>query len=201
MQTACGLDCYDACKIIVEEGDLKINGDASHPAGNGALCALLNKYMLETPRIEKPRVNGVEVSMEVALAALAEAFKADKSLLWRGSGNFGVMQEVSNLFMEKIEGSLTKGSLCDASGDAGIVEGRGVNRTLPLEHYAIAVSGIAGPDGGTVQKPVGTTWIAVAGPSSTMAEKFLFGKNRKRNIRLAAVTALNKLRMMIAKNN
>ena len=133
MQTACGLDCYDACKIIVEEGDLKINGDASHPAGNGALCALLNKYMLETPRIEKPRVNGVEVSMEVALAALAEAFKADKSLLWRGSGNFGVMQEVSNLFMEKIEGSLTKGSLCDASGDAGIVEGRGVNRTLPLE--------------------------------------------------------------------
>ncbi len=133
MQTACGLDCYDACKIIVEEGDLKINGDASHPAGNGALCALLNKYMLETPRIEKPRVNGVEVSMDEALAALAEAFKADKSLLWRGSGNFGVMQEVSNLFMEKIEGSLTKGSLCDASGDAGIVEGRGVNRTLPLE--------------------------------------------------------------------
>lgn len=67
--------------------------------------------------------------------------------------------------------------------------------------YAIAVSGIAGPDGGTDQKPVGTTWIAVAGPSSTMAEKFLFGKNRKRNIRLAAVTALNKLRMMIAKND
>ncbi|NQT76953.1 MAG: competence/damage-inducible protein A [Bacteroidetes bacterium] len=67
--------------------------------------------------------------------------------------------------------------------------------------YAIAVSGIAGPDGGTEQKPVGTTWIAVAGPSATIAEKFLFGKNRKRNIRLAAVTALNKLRMMIVKND
>jgi len=133
MHTACGLDCYDACKIIVEEGDLKIKGDASHPAGNGALCALLNKHMLEMPRIEKPRVNGVEVSMDEALEAVAEAFKAERSLLWRGSGNFGVMQEVSNLFMEKIEGSLTKGSLCDASGDAGIVEGRGVNRILPLE--------------------------------------------------------------------
>ena len=131
--TACGLDCYDACSIIVEDDALKIKGDASHPAGNGALCALLNKYMLETPRIEKPRVNGVEVSMDEALEAVAEAFKADRSLLWRGSGNFGVMQEVTNLFMEKIEGSLTKGSLCDASGDAGIVEGRGVNRTLPLE--------------------------------------------------------------------
>ena len=132
MHTACGLDCYDACSIIVEDNDFKIKGNVSHPAGNGALCALLNKYMFETPRIEKPRINGVEVSMEAALEAVAEAFKTDKSLLWRGSGNLGVMQEVSNLFMEKIEGSLTKGSLCDASGDAGIVMGRGVNRTLPL---------------------------------------------------------------------
>ena len=133
MNTACGLDCYDACSIIVEDNDFKIKGDASHPVGNGALCALLNKYMFETPRIEKPRINGLEVSMAEALEAVAEAFKADRSLLWRGSGNFGVMQEVSNLFMEQIEGSLTKGSLCDGSGDAGIVEGRGVNRTLPLE--------------------------------------------------------------------
>jgi len=133
MYTACGLDCYDACSIIVEEDAFKIKGDASHPAGNGALCALLNKYMLETPRIEKPRVNGLEVSMDEALEAVAEAFKADRSLLWRGSGNFAVMQEVTNLFMEEIEGSLTKGSLCDGSGDAGIVMGRGVNRTLPLD--------------------------------------------------------------------
>ena len=131
--TACGLDCYDACSIIVEEDDFKIKGDTSHPAGNGALCALLNKYMFEIPRIEKPRVDGVEVNMEVALEAVAKAFKADRSLLWKGSGNFGVMQEITNLFMEEIQGSLTKGSLCDGSGDAGIVEGRGVNRTLPLE--------------------------------------------------------------------
>jgi anaerobic selenocysteine-containing dehydrogenase len=133
IRTACGLDCYDACSIIVEKDSFKIKGDASHPVGNGALCALLNKYMFETPRIEKPRVNGVEVSMEEALKAVTNAFKEEKSLLWRGSGNFAVMQEVTNLFMEKIEGSLTKGSLCDGSGDAGIVEGRGVNRTLPLE--------------------------------------------------------------------
>jgi len=133
IRTACGLDCYDACSIIVEEDSFKIKGDASHPVGNGALCALLNKYMFEIPRIEKPRVNGVEVSMDEALKAVSEAFKAEKSLLWRGSGNFGVMQEVTNLFMEKIEGSLTKGSLCDGSGDAGIEMGRGVNRTLPLE--------------------------------------------------------------------
>lgn len=66
--------------------------------------------------------------------------------------------------------------------------------------FAIAVSGIAGPEGGTAQKPVGTTWIAVAGPDVLIVEKYLFGKNRQRNIRVAAVTALNKLRLMIINN-
>jgi len=132
--TACALDCYDACKIIIEEDTFpKMTGDALHPVGNGALCALLNKSIHEESRIEKPRVDGVEVSMDEAIAAVAEAFKKEKSLLWRGSGNMGVMQEVSNLFMEKIGGYLTKGSLCDAAGDAGIEIGRGVNRVLPLE--------------------------------------------------------------------
>ena len=133
IQTACGLDCYDACKILVNEEGMKLSGDKTHPAGNGALCALVNKGMAETERIEKPRINGVEVSMDEAVSAAAEAFKCDDSLLWRGSGNFAVMQEVTNLFMEKIGGTVTHGSLCDASGDAGIMMGRGVNRNLPLE--------------------------------------------------------------------
>ncbi|WP_294956100.1 molybdopterin-dependent oxidoreductase [Sulfurovum sp.] len=132
-ETACGLDCYDACRIIVEEEGFKLKGDKEHPVGNGALCALLNKYMFETPRIEMPRINGKEVSMEEAMQAVAEAFKTDNSLLWRGSGNFGVMQGITNLFMEKINGTLTTGSLCDGAGDAGIVMGRGINRNLPLE--------------------------------------------------------------------
>ncbi|MCK5080386.1 MAG: competence/damage-inducible protein A [Bacteroidales bacterium] len=63
--------------------------------------------------------------------------------------------------------------------------------------FAIAVSGVAGPDGGTDQKPVGTTWIAVAGPDVLIAEKYLLGKDRQRNIRVAAITALNKLRLMM----
>ncbi len=133
-QTACALDCYDACKIIVDEsGFPKIKGDADHPSGNGALCTLLNKSIHEEARIEKPRINGVEVGMDEAMHAVTEAFKAPKSLLWRGSGNMGVMQEITNLFMKKVGGTLTKGSLCDAAGEAGIIEGRGVNKGLPLE--------------------------------------------------------------------
>ncbi len=132
--TACGLDCYDACKIIVEEDRFsKIKGDAVHPAGNGALCTLLNKSIHQETRIESARIDGQDVSMDEAMKAVANAFKQERALLWRGSGNMGVMQEVTNLFMKKVSGTLTHGSLCDGAGDAGIEKGRGVNRTLPIE--------------------------------------------------------------------
>jgi nicotinamide-nucleotide amidase len=70
-------------------------------------------------------------------------------------------------------------------------------RTRFGSDYSIAVSGIAGPDGGTKDKPVGLTWIAIAGPSGVHAGKYLFGDNRERNIRRAALQALNLLRKYI----
>jgi nicotinamide-nucleotide amidase len=60
--------------------------------------------------------------------------------------------------------------------------------------YAIATSGIAGPDGGTPEKPVGTTWIAIAAPDEVFAIHYLFGDSRDRNIRRTALQALNLLR-------
>lgn len=60
--------------------------------------------------------------------------------------------------------------------------------------YAIATSGVAGPGGGTADKPVGTTWIAVATPEKVVAREYLFGTNRERNIQRTAFTALNMLR-------
>lgn len=61
--------------------------------------------------------------------------------------------------------------------------------------YALAVSGIAGPDGGSSEKPVGTTWIALATTQGVTSRKFLFGEHRQRNIRKAALAALNMLRL------
>ncbi len=136
--TACALDCYDACKIVVEEKISHIAGDKDHPASNGALCSLLNKHMYEQVRIEQPRIDGEEVSMQEAMEAVKAAFETSGALLWRGSGNMGVMQEVTNLLMERLDGTLTHGSLCDGAGDAGIVEGRGINKILPLEQIAKA---------------------------------------------------------------
>ncbi|MRX48730.1 competence/damage-inducible protein A [Pedobacter puniceum] len=59
--------------------------------------------------------------------------------------------------------------------------------------YAIAISGIAGPDGGTAEKPVGTVWIAVAHQHQTIAKKFTFSNKRLQNIERAAIAALNLL--------
>ncbi|MGA3012408.1 MAG: competence/damage-inducible protein A [Bacteroidales bacterium] len=64
--------------------------------------------------------------------------------------------------------------------------------------YSIAVSGIAGPDGGTADKPVGLVWIAIAGPSGVIANKYFFGDNRERNIRRTALQALNILRKVVS---
>ncbi|MBK7030453.1 MAG: competence/damage-inducible protein A [Bacteroidales bacterium] len=60
--------------------------------------------------------------------------------------------------------------------------------------FAIAVSGIAGPTGGTDEKPVGTTWIAISTPDHTVARHFLFGDHRGRNIQRTALSALSMLR-------
>ncbi|HPG33025.1 MAG TPA: competence/damage-inducible protein A [Lentimicrobium sp.] len=62
---------------------------------------------------------------------------------------------------------------------------------------AIAVSGIAGPDGGTEEKPVGTTWICVLSPNGAETKKFTFGEHRGRNIRRAALAALDMLMKQI----
>ena len=62
-------------------------------------------------------------------------------------------------------------------------------RTLMHTDYAIATSGIAGPTGGTIEKPVGTVWIAWATPNGTEAKCFHFGAAREREqITLRAVT-------------
>ncbi len=63
--------------------------------------------------------------------------------------------------------------------------------------YSVAISGISGPEGGSEEKPIGTTWIAVASGKQVLSKKFIFGDNRDRNIQRASISALNELRKMI----
>lgn len=76
----------------------------------------------------------------------------------------------------------------------------GVKEKLKTD-FSIAVSGIAGPDGGSDEKPVGTVWIAIAHPDGVYSKKFIFENNRERNIRRTALTALNLLRKIILKED
>jgi len=63
--------------------------------------------------------------------------------------------------------------------------------------YALAVTGIAGPDGGTPDKPVGTVWIAVATTNKILAKKLTFGNKRRQNIERSAIAALNMLNTLL----
>lgn len=67
--------------------------------------------------------------------------------------------------------------------------------------YAIAVSGIAGPDGGTPEKPVGLVWIAIAGKHGAIAKKHLFGKDRAINIERSSMAALLMLWSLLNEEN
>ncbi len=73
---------------------------------------------------------------------------------------------------------------------------QGLLKNLELD-VAVAVSGIAGPGGGTVEKPVGTIWIAVGNKEKTITKKLHLIKNRDLNIRYTAITALNQLRLFL----
>ena len=70
-------------------------------------------------------------------------------------------------------------------------------KKLIKSDYCIATSGIAGPDGGTDEKPVGTVWIALATPQGVHSKLFHFGEHRSRNIRRSALAALEMLRKEI----
>ena len=61
--------------------------------------------------------------------------------------------------------------------------------------YSLATSGIAGPDGGTKEKPVGTIWISLASAKGVQSQLLHLGEHRGRNIRRTALAALNMLRL------
>jgi len=62
---------------------------------------------------------------------------------------------------------------------------------------SVATSGVAGPDGGSDEKPVGTVWIAVAMKGRVYSKLYLFGGNRNRNIEQSSIMAISLLRKLI----
>jgi nicotinamide-nucleotide amidase len=72
----------------------------------------------------------------------------------------------------------------------------GANRHLGVD-VSVAISGIAGPSGGSDEKPVGTIWIACGNDIKMDTLKISAGKNRQKNIEYASNYALNVLRKFL----
>lgn len=82
-----------------------------------------------------------------------------------------------------------------------VVEQMAANVRLKFNSdFGISTSGIAGPSGGSTEKPVGTVWIAVANKDKVVSKKLNLGYNRERNIHVSSLSVLNLLRLELLKN-
>lgn len=66
--------------------------------------------------------------------------------------------------------------------------------------YCLSTTGVAGPTGGSSEKPVGLVWVGLSGPHGTIAKKFQFGDNRQRNLEMTVLGAMNWLRFYLKSN-
>ncbi len=106
----------------------------------------------------------------------------------------GSIVSYSNTIKEKVLGICKKDIENYGAVSKNIVE-QMANRVRSIMNtdYSIATSGIAGPQGGTEDKPIGTIWIAIASKYRVVSEKNIFSKNRERNIERSSSKALEML--------
>ena len=95
-----------------------------------------------------------------------------------------VKQNVLGVPQEIIEKHGAVSSECVAAMAEGV-------RRITATDYSVATSGIAGPGGGSDEKPVGTVWIGVSSATGTETYKLRFNSDRKRNIERFASSALH----------
>ncbi|MEM1328367.1 MAG: competence/damage-inducible protein A [Bacteroidota bacterium] len=101
-----------------------------------------------------------------------------------------IKQDLLDVPAETLE---TEGAVSEATVRAMV---KGLLQRFPVD-VGVAISGIAGPGGGTPEKPVGTIWLAVGDGERIHAQKIKLGKDRLRNIQYASVHALNMVRQFL----
>lgn len=122
--TACPMDCFDACEVIYKDGICKANDNY---ITNKKFCKNFAYLINEENIFDKDLVS----TLKKVVAKLKKPNQ--KILYYKGSGNMGVMQKIPMKFFDKIGATFSSGSICDASGEAGIEMGRKYNVNPSIE--------------------------------------------------------------------
>ena len=163
------------------------------------------------PQIEKYVYGYDEETLETALGKLLKNAGKTIALAESCSGGYvshlittvpgssayfqGAVVPYHNAFKERILGVKSETlSSYGAVSEATVAEMAEGVRQLFNADYGLASSGIAGPDGGTADKPVGTVWIGCAGPEGVETRKLQLTQDRMLNIQLTGVAVLNLFR-------
>tara|TARA_B110000902_G_scaffold25123_1_gene27570 strand:+ start:1596 stop:2855 length:1260 start_codon:yes stop_codon:yes gene_type:complete len=103
----------------------------------------------------------------------------------------GSILAYDNSIKETVLGVKTETLLAFGAVSEQVVEemALGIKKIMKVD-YAVATSGIAGPSGGTKEKPVGTVWTAIAGPNGVQSVKRQMGAERLWNIKRSASASL-----------
>ena len=125
--TACPLDCFDACRVFYKDGICKPSNDY---ITNKNLCKLFGYLINEQNLTDKNLANTLQTFVKRLKKAIANN---EKILYYKGSGNMGVMNNITKKFFEQIKATFAVGSLCEASGEAGILLGRDAVVNPPIQ--------------------------------------------------------------------
>lgn len=163
----------------------------------GLLMPLIGEYVVETDDVPLEVHIGEMLKQRGQTIATAESCTGGKlaALLNKHAGSSafykGSVVAYANEVKEQVLGvSPETLKTCGAVSEETVLQmAEGVRRLLGTD-YAIATSGIAGPDGGSAEKPVGTVWIGWATPAGSSAECFQLGKLREQVTDRACMKAM-----------
>jgi len=174
---------FTTLKKLVQEW-LVIDEDASLPMALSKLLRLKNKTMATAESC----TGGYLAHLITAIPGASNIYKGS---IISYDNEIKISQlQVSPIILQKV-GAVSEEVVTEMAA--------GVLAKLNTD-YAVAVSGIMGPDGGSAEKPVGTVWVAAGDKHKLVTQKFQFRFDRDRNIEMTATQALNLLRKFIVEN-
>ena len=174
---------------------MPVIGDAVYGEGDDTLQSVIAKRLTEsglTLSVAESCTGGFLASLFTAMPGASKYFYGSVT-----SYDNSVKENILNVSIETIA---EHGAVSRECAEAMAL---GVSRALNTD-FAVSTTGIAGPDGGSEDKPVGTVWVGVAypdtdhpGKTAVISRMFRFNNDRYTNIQRFAGSALNLLRTVL----